>query len=68
MFRSISVFYSGCIDLIERLLVFDETKRLGYHFGVSELKQHSWFKNFDWNSLARKKMIAPLVFTKSQTR
>lgn len=58
---------NDCIDLIRQLLVFDETKRLGYHFGVAELKQHSWFKHFDWDSLTSKKMIAPLILAQRKS-
>eukprot|EP00347_Sterkiella_histriomuscorum_P008700 403344090 len=35
--------------------------RLGYHFGVQELKDHPWFIGFDWKKLKTQKMKAPWV-------
>jgi hypothetical protein len=29
--------------------------------GVAEVKQHPWFKGFDWDALAQRKMKAPYV-------
>ncbi|KAI3430680.1 hypothetical protein D9Q98_005269 [Chlorella vulgaris] len=49
-------------DLIKRLLVRATSRRLGCMAGgVAEVKQHPWFKGFDWDALAQRKMKAPYV-------
>lgn len=35
--------------------------RLGYHYGVSELKEHPWFAGFDWKNLKSLKAKAPWI-------
>ncbi|KAJ1867095.1 serine/threonine protein kinase [Coemansia sp. RSA 989] len=41
-------------DLVERILVLDPEQRLGstYRGGFQELKDHSFFQGFDWQSIA----------------
>ncbi|KAG9140795.1 hypothetical protein Leryth_022760 [Lithospermum erythrorhizon] len=41
-------------DLIDRLLTEDPNQRLGAN-GASEVKQHSFFKDINWDTLARQK-------------
>ncbi|XP_021909433.1 probable serine/threonine protein kinase IREH1, partial [Carica papaya] len=41
-------------DLIDRLLTEDPQLRLGYR-GASEVKQHVFFKDINWDTLARQK-------------
>ncbi|KAG0480236.1 hypothetical protein HPP92_011094 [Vanilla planifolia] len=41
-------------DLIEKLLTEDPHQRLGAK-GASEVKQHAFFKNINWDTLARQK-------------
>jgi len=53
------------IDFINKCMKRKESRRLGYNNGVSELKNHSWFKDFDWDNLYNKKMSAPFVPKKS---
>lgn len=38
-------------DLIEKLLVVDPKKRLGYHSGAKEIQQHPFFEGVNWNNL-----------------
>ncbi|KAK8499322.1 hypothetical protein V6N13_010634 [Hibiscus sabdariffa] len=38
-------------DLIRRLLEKDPTKRLGYHRGACEIKEHTFFKGVRWELL-----------------
>ena len=45
---------SSSIDFINKCLQRKEIKRLGYMNGISELKQHEWFDNFEWSKLATK--------------
>ena len=47
-------------DFINRLLQRKPGKRLGTH-GASEVKNHIWFKNYNWNDLYNKKLIAPYI-------
>jgi len=47
-------------DFINRLLQRKPGKRLGAH-GISEVKNHIWFKNYNWNDLYNKKLIAPYI-------
>ena len=51
-------FESG--DLINKLLYRKPHKRLGCN-GINEIKEHSWFKNINWDELLNKKMKSPFV-------
>ena len=53
------------VDFINKCLKRKESRRLGYRNGIIELKNHSWFKDFDWESLLNKTMQAPFVPKKS---
>ncbi|KAI8470474.1 MAG: kinase-like domain-containing protein [Monoraphidium minutum] len=47
-------------DLIQRLLERKPAKRIGMLQGGSDdIKKHAWFENFDWESLAARKMEPP---------
>lgn len=47
-------------DLIKRLLVRDETKRLGSGpTGVKEIQDHPWFKGVDWDLVRQRKVKPP---------
>ena len=35
--------------------------RIGYKNGTSELKQHPWFDDFDWDALATRRMQSQYV-------
>ena len=49
-------------DLIKRFLVRATSRRIGCMAGgVAEVKQHPWFKGFDWDALAQRKLKAPYV-------
>jgi serine/threonine protein kinase len=49
-------------DLVRRLLVRSTGRRLGCTSGsATEVKQHPWFKGFDWDALTQRKMKAPYV-------
>ena len=49
------------VDFINKCLKRKESRRLGFRHGISELKNHSWFQDFDWESLFNKTMPAPFV-------
>ena len=47
-------------DLINKLILINPEKRLG-NKGIYEIKNHPWFKYYDWQSLYLKKIISPLI-------
>ena len=49
---------SSCIDFINKLIVSDKNKRIGFN-SIYELKNHDFFKNFNWNKLINRKMKSP---------
>ena len=48
-------------DFINSLIKRKPKKRLGYFQGINELKQHKWFKHFNWNALKHFKLKAPFI-------
>ena len=60
---NISNYSSSCIDFLNKLIITDYKKRIGFK-SIDELKNHLWFKNFDWEKLSKKIMKSPLKFTK----
>jgi protein kinase A len=49
-------------DLISGLCTVDTSKRLGnIQGGASAVKQHSWFRNIDWDQLYYRKVNGPIV-------
>ena len=49
------------VEFINALLERSESKRLGYHHGVKELKEHPWLKYYPWKDLSKKILPAPFV-------
>ena len=45
-----------CINFINRCLKKNIEMRIGYHFGIKELKVHNWFNNLDWDKLYNKNL------------
>lgn len=49
-------------DFLSRILCVDKKKRLGCGpGGWDEVKSHSWFKDVDWDKLARKEVQPPIT-------
>lgn len=48
-------------DIIKKLLIKDPSKRLGTLGDINDLKNHPWFKGFDWAGLLAKKLKAPFL-------
>lgn len=48
-------------SLLMALLDKKQEDRLGFHNGVSEIKQHPFFKDVDWEKVLKKQMTPPLV-------
>ena len=53
------------VDITNKLLKRKENKRLGYK-GIEEIKNHIWFKNYDWNSLINIKIKALFIPIKTE--
>jgi len=47
-------------NFIESLLDWDPSKWLGVN-GAQEVKEHPWFKDFDFQKLVKKKIPAPYI-------
>ena len=48
------------VDFINKLLIRKAKNRLGYN-GISELKNHNWMKDVNWENLELKKVDPPYV-------
>lgn len=60
---------SSCKSLIKKLLIKDETKRLGSHSGASEIKSHAFFKNTQWALLRNQKPpMVPVIVQKKKNK
>lgn len=61
---------SNCRSLIKKLLIKDETKRLGSKMGASDIKSHAFFKSTQWALLRNQKppMIPVLTKTKKNDK
>ena len=53
------------VDFVNQLLKRKEDKRLGSK-GIEEIKQHNWFKNFDWIGVKNIKINAPFIPIKTE--
>jgi len=47
-------------ECINKMLQRKPIKRLGYH-GAKEVKEHIWFKNYNWKDLYHKRMESPFI-------
>ena len=55
-------FSLECRDLIRSLLHKNPAKRLGnLNGGAEDVKNHPWFKGFDWEALKKRKTDVPYV-------
>ena len=48
-------------DFINKLIQRKVSNRLGYNGGIEEIKNHSWFNEFDWEKVYNKQMTCPFV-------
>ena len=64
--KDIKNYTSSCIDFLNKLLITDYKKRIGFN-NIEELKNHSWFKGFNWNEFEKRKMKSPLIFIKNES-
>jgi len=55
-------FSRNAVDIIKSFLNAKPTKRIGIiKGGMDVIKQHKWFATFDWDSLYKQTMKAPIV-------
>lgn len=64
-YNNITNYSIHCIDFINKLIITDYKKRIGFK-DINELKNHFWFKGFDWENFERKKIESPLKFMKKK--
>ena len=57
-YKEVQNFSPNCIDFLNKLLISEPEKRIGFN-DINELKNHSWFKAFDWNKLEKKEIESP---------
>ena len=62
-----STYSLSCIDFINKLIINNYKKRIGF-LSINELKNHSFFQNFNWKDLKEKKLSSPLNFRKNYYR
>ena len=60
-YKTIDNYSHNCIDFLNKLIVEDPIKRIGYN-DVNELKNHPWFDNFQWKKLEKKEIKSPFSF------
>ena len=56
---------NDCVDIVNNLLQRKEDQRLGAK-GIEEIKQHNWFKYFDWNGVKNLRVDAPFIPIKTE--
>lgn len=66
-FPDTQVMSSNCKNLIKKLLIKDENKRLGSKLGASDIKNHAFFKNVRWALLRNQKPPMIPVLSKNGT-
>ena len=54
-------FGIDCMNFINSLIQRKPEKRLGYKNGIIELKNHKFFKDFDWDKLLNKELIPTFI-------
>lgn len=55
---------SSCKSLIKKLLIKQESKRLGSKLGADDVKKHSWFKKVNWSLLTNQEPPLIPIFNK----
>ena len=63
-YKNITNYTYSCIDFLNKLLVSDYKKRIGFK-NISELMNHDWFKGFNWTKLEKRKIISPYSLIKN---
>jgi serum/glucocorticoid-regulated kinase 2 len=53
------------VDFINKLIERKKEKRLGAN-GIKEIKNHKWFKSFNWNDLYSQKLKSPIILDEEE--
>ena len=64
-YKYIKNYSSSCIDFLNKLIVSNFTKRIGFK-NINELIKHYWFKGFDWIKFKKKQLDSPFKFFKNE--
>ena len=64
-YKNIKNYTFSCIDFLNKLLVSDYKKRIGFK-NIKELTEHEWFKGFNWSNLEKRRIISPFKFIKNE--
>ena len=56
-----------CLDFLNKLLITDYQKRIGFR-SINELKNHIWFKGFNWSNFEKKQIKSPFKFFKKKKK
>lgn len=64
-YNNITNYSFASIDFINKLIITDYKKRIGFK-SINELKNHFWFKDFNWKKFSKRKINSPLKFLKSK--
>ncbi|KAG2179966.1 hypothetical protein INT43_003753 [Umbelopsis isabellina] len=51
----------ACLDFVKGLITRDPTQRIGVDGGFEKLRNHGWFKGYDWYALERKEASPPFT-------
>ncbi len=57
-YKEIKNYSQYCIDFLNQLIISEPEKRIGFK-DINELKNHSWFNGYNWNSLEKKQLDSP---------
>ena len=64
-YKYIKNYSSSCIDFLNKLIISNFTKRIGFK-NINELIKHYWFKDFDWIKFKNKQLDSPFKFLKNE--
>lgn len=64
-YKDIKNYSFDCIDFMNKLLISNYKKRLGFK-DIKELKNHHWFKEINWVEFKKKKIKSPFKFIKNK--
>ena len=57
-YKDVKNYSSNCIDFLNKLIISEPKQRIGFN-DINELKNHSWFEDFDWNKFEKKLIDSP---------
>lgn len=61
-YREIKNYSNNCIDFLNKLIITEPRKRIGYK-DINEMKKHPWFNDFNWKKFENKQIQSPFNFS-----